>query len=87
LAHDVAILSSGALEFDNVAWPNVLKTPEEAVTMSRYSKIAWSTDSGRARYPPDSAIQREIVRIIENGHLKADLRNAENSQRSIGFLK
>src|SRR5260221_12159812 len=78
LGDDVAVGSSGPHEFDDVIQIDVFEAAEKTVPVSSDSQITQVPDLGRAKNAAYSAIQCEIIRVVEHGYLELDLGNEKN---------
>src|SRR5258708_5312285 len=83
LGDDVAVGSSGPHQFDDVIQTDVLEAAEKTVPVSSDSQITQLPDLGRAKNAAYSAIQCEIIRVVEHGHHEFDLGNEKNPEGKI----
>ena len=83
-------IQAGGIAFNqlnDIASDDALQTAEKAISMSRDSQVAGFADAGGSENASHSAIQGEIIGIIEDRHLKLNLGNTENAKRKIGLLR
>jgi hypothetical protein len=81
--YDVGVLALRRLNPNDIASPDVLQDTKEAVTVTGDRQIAFFSRHGGARYPAKTAIQRCIIRTLENRDRQSESRDAQDSEWEI----
>jgi len=74
-------------QFKDVTRGYTLQTTEKAIAVSCDPQVAGLANASCPEDPSHTAIQREVIRIVEDRHFEIDLGYMQNSQREIGLLR